>query len=81
MCKQNFHKANHCIRRLYKKGFDVLSVRLDGRRPRIEIAHQRKCARLGGVWFQRRADGAGVIYRYACLLHGCQIEWEERRFV
>ena len=79
MCRQQFKQATQCATQLYKRGFDVLAIRLDGRLPRIEIAHQRKCDRLGGVWYQRRANGAGVIYRMAVLMHGCQIEWEERR--
>lgn len=79
MCKQNFHKAQSCCKRLYKKGFDVLSVKLGGRRPRIEIAHRPACRKLGGTWFRRRFEGGCHVYRMAANLWGCQVEWEERR--
>ncbi|WP_022949802.1 hypothetical protein [Methylohalobius crimeensis] len=75
--KLNFQKANHCVRRLFKQGFDVTAIDLHGGRPKIEIAFQPKCRRLGGVWYRRRSNGAGSIYRMAALVSGCQVEWEE----
>lgn len=80
--KPNHRKAFRCVRWLLERGFHVKRIDFGLQQPCIEIEHHpNRCRQLGGHWYIRIVRGNQVTYRMAALLHGCQVEWDERRVV
>ena len=82
--QQNFNiitssvAANKCIQYLVRKGYTVLSVKIEGAKPEIKIQHSYRCRHLKSVVMTRRNGRYGKENVHIATILNCKVRWTEK---
>lgn len=72
------HSVAHCVETLIERGFTVLSIAVEGRRPIVWIQHTAHCRHLTGAWYRVEQATQGCVYTWQADLDGCRVQWRVR---
>lgn len=67
--------AQRCAERLAARGLTVLSIAIEGHKPRIWIMNSARTAILDGGMMVRRTGPMGIEEIMAADVDGCQVHW------